>query len=332
MKVLIVTHAVPGSTYGNRITARRWADLIRKCGHTAHVAETSQTDMLLTDYDCLLALHARRSAGIIGQWREHCGNRPLAVCLTGTDLHLDLADPDSPGAQVARRSLQLADRIVLLEPVGSRHLSPEWQQKSVVIFQSAQPVPQKPTLASEHFVVTVPGHLRDVKDPFRTEAASRLLPQRSRILVRQLGSARQPEMADQARQREAENVRYQWLGELPHAAAMQCLAGSHLMVLASRAEGAPSSISEAVVNDVPVLATRIDASRGMLGEDYPGFFEVGQTQELANLLWRAESDENYYASLLQAVRRVAGRFQPARERQALGDLVTSLMAASPGER
>ncbi len=321
MKLLITTPAERGSTAGNRITARRWAVLLRSLGHRVCVVSSSDRDLTLADFDVLLALHASRSAGMIAAWREQCGDRPLVVCLTGTDLHGDLANPESAGGRRARRSLEWADRIVLLEPCGAQRLDMPFQQKAVVILQSAKPLKQPPPRPTGQFVVAVIGHLRDVKDPFRGEAASRCLPPQSRIQIVHMGSALQPELAGQARQLERQNPRYRWLGGLPHAAAVRLLAGSHLMVNSSRIEGAPSSISEAIVNQVPVLATRIDAACGMLGNDYPGLFGVGQTRELADLMWRAESDSAFYEDLMRALNRLAGRYRPAAERQALRDLV-----------
>jgi hypothetical protein len=42
-----------------------------------------------------------------------------------------------------------------------------------------------------------------------------------------------------------------------------------------------------------ILASRIDGNVGILGEDYPGYFDVGDTKQLAQLLTRAETCPKY---------------------------------------
>ena len=52
------------------------------------------------------------------------------------------------------------------------------------------------------------------------------------------------------------------------------------MVLSSLSEGGANVVSEAVAAGVPVLASRIDGSVGLLGRDYPGYFPVADTAAL----------------------------------------------------
>ena len=138
------------------------------------------------------------------------------------------------------------------------------------------------------------GHLRPVKDPFRTELAARLLPDSSRVKVFQLGAALRNEMAEQARAASASNRRYEWLGQRPREEALQVLSGCRLLSLTSKLEGGANVISEAVTLGVPVVSSHIAGSIGLLGEDYPGYFPFGETQALADLLWRAETDQGFY--------------------------------------
>jgi glycosyltransferase involved in cell wall biosynthesis len=76
------------------------------------------------------------------------------------------------------------------------------------------------------------------------------------------------------------------------------------MVLSSLSEGGANVMSEAVAARVPVLATRIDGSIGLLGRDYPAYFPVGDTEALARLLNRIETDA---AFLERAARDRAAR-------------------------
>jgi glycosyltransferase involved in cell wall biosynthesis len=170
------------------------------------------------------------------------------------------------------------------------------------------------------------GHLRPVKDPFRTALASRLLPDSSRLRVLHVGAALSPDMAKKARAEIAVNARYRWLGDVPRWKALRILARSRLLVLTSQMEGGANVISEAIAAGVPVLASHIAGSIGLLGDDYPGYFPVGDTQALANLLHRAETDAGFYKHLKAWCRRLRPLVRPARERQSWRRLLRELQA------
>jgi putative glycosyltransferase (TIGR04348 family) len=266
------------------------------------------------EFDAFVALHARRSSDVIETFRSVTAAKPIVVALTGTDLHGDLSG-DSVRAGTVLRSLELADKIVLLEPEGLKLLPQALHSKSFVIFQSALPVTKRESPIEGVFEVSVLGHLRDVKDPLLTARSSHLLPAESRIQIVQLGEALSPKMKQLAEEEAESNDRYRWLGAVSHQDAQQILARSRLTVLTSIHEGAPSVISEAVVNGVPILSTRIHASVGLLGADYPGLFQVDDQQQLAQLMRRAESDPSFYDLLITAVSSLLDRFSPELEEQ-----------------
>jgi glycosyltransferase involved in cell wall biosynthesis len=174
------------------------------------------------------------------------------------------------------------------------------------------------------FDVCVLGHLREVKDPFRTALASRLLPASSRLRVRHAGKALSQDMEEAARAEVNANPRYHWLGELQRWRARQVLARSHLLVLSSVMEGGANVISEALAVPVPVLASRISGSIGLLGQDYPGYFPVGDTQALAQLLDKAERDAGFYRELDDWCRGLAPLVHPDRERESWRRLLDDL--------
>ena len=68
-------------------------------------------------------------------------------------------------------------------------------------------------------------------------------------------------------------------------------------VSSSRHEGGANAVSEALALGVPVLATAIPGSIGLLGEELPGLYPVGDARRLADLLLRAETDPAFLASL-----------------------------------
>ncbi|MFO0876824.1 MAG: selenoneine biosynthesis selenosugar synthase SenB [Gemmataceae bacterium] len=311
MRIGIVTPAPAGSLVGNRITALRWQTLLTRAGYSVEV----NTQLDHPAPDVLIALHARKSARTIAEFTGLFPDRPCVLVLTGTDLYEDIhRDPE------AARSLELAHRLVVLQPYAINEVPPALRTRVRVIFQSVEPI-DLPRLPGDGFTVCVLGHLRPVKDPFRTALAARLLPSHSRIRVLHVGEALTPEMASQAREEERVNRRYHWLGGLPRTEALKHLASSDLFSLTSWMEGGANAVSEAVVLDVPVISSSISGSTGLLGADYPGLFPAGDTEALARLLYQAEIDASFLQSLRQRGRQVNALFSPQEEQKRLEALL-----------
>lgn len=134
--------------------------------------------------------------------------------------------------------------------------------------------------------------------------------------------SRQAELKAQAEMRI--NPRYCWLGAQPAWRVRRVLERSRLFILSSRMEGGANALGEAIVSDTPVLASRIPGSSGILGEDYPGYFKVGDTRELARLMARAETDRAFLEDLRDRCRHLVGLFDPAREEMEWAELIDEL--------
>ena len=312
MRIQIVTPAPPGSRHGNRNTALRWAAHLRALGHRVAV----DTAWRGAPADALIALHARRSHAAVAAWKKACPGRALVLVLTGTDLYRDIrGDPD------AKASLELADRLVVLQSEGLRELRSSLRDKAGVIHQSVPPL-RRLAPPRDHFLVTVIGHLREEKEPFCAARALAHL-REGGVRVIQLGKALSDAMASEARRFMKRDKRYRWLGELPHGAAMRWLARSHAMVISSRMEGGAHVVSEAIAAGVPVLASRISGNVGLLGDDYPGYFPVGDDRALARLIERAH-DQRFLKLLEQHVKSRRALVRPAAERRALRALIAAI--------
>lgn len=318
--VCIACPAPRGSHKGNRVTAERWAMLLRRIGHSVVIAEEWRGQRC----DVLIALHARKSAASIARFRREYPEGALVVALTGTDLYRDLALRPA-----TRRSLDLASRVVALQPSALHELVGSVSAKTRVIYQSAVPPAAHVPLRATAFEVCVVGHLRAVKDPWRASLAARTLPGSSRVRVLHAGAAPTPAIARRARTEERKNPRYKWLGDLSRGQVLKVIARSRLLVLSSRMEGGANVVSEAVVAGTPILASRIPGSVGLLGEDYPGFFEAGDTNGLAALLHRAETEPAFLEELAARCARLAPLFAPERERAAWETLLDELLDRRP---
>lgn len=315
MLIRMVCPAPPGSLYGNRVTALRWTGILRSLGHRVSIA----ADYNGQSCDLLIALHARKSAGAVFKFRKKYPGLPVIVALTGTDLYRDLRLYRTPG-----RVLDTADRIVALHSLAVAQLAPSARDKVRVIYQSAEPTPSVGKPARRFFDICVVGHLRYVKDPLRTAYAVRHLPPTSRIRIFHAGAAMEAPVARMAAAEQARNPRYHWLGQLSRLRTRRLIARSRLLVLSSRMEGGANVISEAVVDTTPVIASRIPGSVGLLGDDYSGYFPVGDTESLMKLLLRTEKDAEFYARLQQQCTSLAPLFRPQEEskrwRRLLGGL------------
>jgi len=315
VKIVVVTPAPPGSHHGNRTTADRWARILSELGHEVVVAQEWTSEPC----DLLIALHARRSFPSVERFRRLQSDTPLVVALTGTDLYADLAtNPE------VRTALELASRLVALQPLAADELPPHLRARLRVIYQSAEAPSQADSPEEGCFQVCVLAHLRAVKDPLLTAFAVRGLPESSRIRVVHAGAAMGPDMAEAAQAEQGRNPRYLWLGNLPRPEALQLLARSHLLALTSKLEGGANVVSEALAVSVPVVSSRIAGSIGLLGENYPGYFPVGDAEALQELLLRAESDLAFYGELKQRCTRLKSLVDPAHERQSWASLVAEL--------
>ncbi len=318
MKIQLITPTPPSRT-GNWVTAQRWAKILRRLGHRT----TIRQDFEAGDDDLLIALHARRSFSAIEAFRRHYPARLLWVCLTGTDIYGDLRAPPGKSLEdrqhIARRreqidlALRWADRLILLQPKARETLPQELWPKARVILQSASAPQVRVPKIRRWFQACVVGHLRPVKDPFCTAFAARHLPAESRLRVVHAGGALSDDMERQAQREMESNPRYLWLGNRPPRRIRRLMAQSHLMVLSSHMEGGSSALSEALVAHLPVLSTAIEGVLGVLGDDHPGYFAVGDTAALAELLWRCETDAVFLEELRQRSRQLAPAFHIDRE-------------------
>jgi putative glycosyltransferase (TIGR04348 family) len=294
--------------------------MLRSLGHRVELV-TRYDD---TRSDLMIALHAWRSADSVRAWRARYPRAPLIVGLGGTDIYrFQQSDPD-----VTLGSMRTADMLVGLHDLVSDAIPEELHAKLRVIYQSVPPLPRRLPPLRDVFEVLVVGHLREEKDPLRAAQASRLLPAASRIRVAHFGMAHGAEWSAAAQIEMAENPRYHWRGEVPGWAVRRAMARAPVMVLSSIMEGGANVVSEALVASVPILASRIDGSIGLLGREYPGYFPVGDTEALAALLHRAETDDAFINELRRQCAARALLFTPAREQQAWHDALQELTGAA----
>jgi glycosyltransferase involved in cell wall biosynthesis len=213
---------------------------------------------------------------------------------------------------------------VVLQELGLEAVPESARAKVRVIYQSADRSFPPPQREESCFQVCVLAHLRTVKDPLRPAYAVRELPPSSRIRVKHAGAVLDPDFGRQVEAEQRTNPRYQWLGPLSHENSLDLLARSHVLLLTSKLEGGANVVSEAIAVGTPVISSFISGSVGILGTDYPGYFPVGDSAALRELLQRAESDDGFYRDLQRRVARLHPLVNVAREREAWASLLKEL--------
>jgi putative glycosyltransferase (TIGR04348 family) len=320
LRIGIVTPAPPRTQYGNRITALRWARLLRALGDRVEIALSYEGQ----DWDVLLGLHARRSHASMIRFSRERPAHPVILAWTGTDLYQDLQT-----SAEARESMTLASGMIVLQPEALKSLPESVRHKAQVVHQSVT----LPRLAAEaatdpqrftrraRFDVMVVGHIREVKDSMRTALASRLLPASSRVRILHCGAVMEEPYVRQVEEEQAVNPRYRWLGEVPRWRVLRRLAQSQLFVHTSRLEGGANALGEALATGTPVLASDIPGNVGLLSDDYRGLFPYGDTRALAGLIERAEADHVFLMDLRQRCLVQQPLFTVEHERQALASVL-----------
>ena len=237
------------------------------------------------DEALMIALHARR---------------PMIVALTG------------------------ADRLIVLNELGIRSLPHALQAKARAVLQSCSAW-RRLDKTSKHLRAVMVGHLRAEKSPGTSFEAARMLSSRPDILLDHVGAALGPHLGLEAAELMRACLQYRWLGGLPHASARRRIQGAHVLVHPSCMEGGAHVVIEAVRSGTPVLASRIDGNVGLLGEDYAGYFRVGDAAGLSSLLQRVRDEPALLTRLQEQCAERAALFDPAREADCLRGVVRELL-------
>jgi putative glycosyltransferase (TIGR04348 family) len=310
-RIAIITPALAEANNGNWQTAKRWSLFLDKT-FEIEVSKTLDTNLVL--FDAIIGLHARRSAAAIKEFSKT--NKPIAVVLTGTDLY-----GDTPDHIEVRESLELAQRIVVLQDDALKLVPQQFKNKTEVIYQSAD-VRKPGPFRQRTFDVAFVGHLRAVKDPMTVLRAMQLIdvPQ-----IRLIHIGKTDEYEQEFSRAISMDARIASKGPLPHNKTRQILGKCRLMVISSIMEGGANVVIEALTNETPVLASRMSGNIGMLGSDYPGYFEVGDHQGLANLIKRCVEDRSFLDLLCKYGAQRSSRFYPATEKHAVLQLAHKLL-------
>ena len=132
MNILITAPALSGRGRGNRVTAARWGGIFVELGHQV----SFDNEYNGQDCDLLVAFHAICGTDSIAAFRDAYPDRPVIVVLTGTDTYGLGEMFDEAGQQAARRSIEMATRVVAFHGLAFELVPKALRDKGVVISQS----------------------------------------------------------------------------------------------------------------------------------------------------------------------------------------------------
>lgn len=312
MKIGIFYPESEANSSGNQITASRWAGFLEELGHDIEL----DTKYEGGSFHLAICLNVLKTADIASAIRHSCPSAVLCIAITGTDLHSNSQDQSKSIA-----TLKKADAIIAINPASIEILPNDLREKTQLIYQSAIKADQRPPAKDQNFNVLMLSHLRPEKDPLRLIEALKLLPKELPIRVKHYGAGLDKELAEVATKETQENFRYEWLGEIPYEDALLEISAADLLVLTSKVEGAPSVLSEALVADIPIVASDIPSMKGLLGAGYPGLFQVGDSKSLAQVLQKTVENAAFYQSLRMLTAGLSPKFQPIAELRAWRDFL-----------
>ena len=306
---------------GNSVTADRTESILSKAGFEVRVEGGSHHG---EDARCLVALNARRSAGVVAEFdRVHPG-RQIIVVVTGSDInHPQMEDECSD----TRKTMARADALVMLHETDLEALPAELRKKAECIFPSVKlpdGIKHRPW-DGDRFEVIMAGNLRAVKNPQLAVEGALLLAEDSPVFISSYGDA-PVELAAEMTLASEQAGHFQWCGKVDHDSLMEKMARAHLLLNTSNLEGGANAICEAVTMGLPVVASDIRGNVGMLGRDYPGLFPSGDACAMVSLLRRCAEDAGFYRDLKSAVEQRASLFDFATESEAWVKLVRARLA------
>jgi putative glycosyltransferase (TIGR04348 family) len=295
------------SAKGNTVSVRRIGGILRELGYAARESHGWDGEPA----EILISLHATRGAEAVRRYREAHPDGKVVVVFTGTDLYQSLLGPSPEG----EACLAAADRLVVSQEGSLRSVPEKFRGKARVVPQSVEldiPDP-RPEREPGVFDIVVVGHLRAVKDPFMTVRVMHERPDWREVRVWQLGEELEEGFAKQARQWERREPRFRWLGGVPRREVIEWLCRAAVMVNSSEMEGGSNAVAEAMMVGTPVVASRVEGNVGMLGEDYEGYFEPGDAEDLAARLQDLRGFGPAWENLRRQVTQRSQLFQRDRE-------------------
>lgn len=318
MKLLFLDPALANRTSGNQTTSLRISEYWQSLGHEVQSVSVRGTPLerehlkdLIRTSDLILALHSGHCHEVLELWREMGKPIPLIFLVSGTDLFEPLLNTRTFSADFIS-ACEDAHSIVTFAQGFDRLFSSFgkecWAEKNQTIFQGASPVSWKMADHDPRHAVVI-GHLRFIKDPWISVRALEILQSSLRAVgpgfqIQHFGTSLDPGTEEEIRnaQKRFPGPDWKWesRGAVTGKEIRAVMSSAPLLIQPSIHEGGANVVGEFLVSGLPIIASNAPGNVGLLGEDWPGLFGVGDDQGLADLLQQWLESEEFRKRLFVA--------------------------------
>ncbi len=321
---------------GNATDARRLARGLRAEGALVRALATGEPGFgrrlrrILREFrpDVVHAFHARKGGA---PYADVAGpeDPPLVVTLTGTEIHLDLADPAD--ARAVRRTLERSCLVLshgrALAAAAEREV-PAIRGRTVIVPRAVELPPADPRfdlrraagLPPDALVFLLPCGLRRVKDPlFALAPLARLRRRFPAVAFVHAGHSLDPSLRSAVAAAARGSPWIRSLGEVPHGRMGSLLAGADVVLNTSLSEGLSNAVLEAMAAGRPVLASDIPSNREIVRHGRTGLlYAPGSERSFLRAAARLAGDPAFRRRLGRAGRAgVAGLVDGREEARAV---------------
>ena len=288
MKFLILFPDNKKAVTGNFCSALQYQIILQDLGHRVELANR----YIEQDAEVLIAINADKNNSHIRKFNSDNPQSKIILILSGTDIYPE------PSAK-AIDSMEVGNVLVLLQSHGIDQVPPIYRNKSTIIYQSIEKlsVDSGRSKSDSEFRVVLISNIRSVKDPLIASRACRLISPASKLKITHVGYCLDEGLGLELTQENKSNIRYEWVGGLSRLEAMTILSESHVLLITSQHEGAGRVVGEAIQLGVPIVSTNNLGVTGILGDDYEGYYPVGDAKALSDILTKAEEDKEFLAQL-----------------------------------
>lgn len=287
MNILLAIPFEIGGLRGNSTAARRLVAGFQRNGHIVSVLgppDVLEENSVLSQIESfrpevVLVLHAWRCAAVAPAMKRITGI-PVVTSMRGTDLN-EMLD-DSATRLVISEVLATSAAIVVFHHRGKERLGSYdrlWAEKARIIPNGVD-LPESNVdyrhrlgIPRSAFVFVAVSGLREVKRPLWPIAGiDKLRSKHSNLVWLHAGPSVEKDITEELRDLMAKHAWLHHVDKVPHEEMASFLRAGDVFLSASRSEGMPHAVREAMLAGLPVLLSDIEGHRNMARAEHEALF------------------------------------------------------------
>lgn len=300
---------------GNFCSALQYERILESLGNNVELINKYDNQ----EAEVLIAINADKNNSDIRKFHTDNPKSKIILILSGTDIY------PFPSNR-AIDSMEISNVLVLLQSQAFNQVPEKYRKKSSVIHQSIErlKLDSQALKSDSEFKVVLISNIRPVKDPLIAPRACQMIPASSKLKITHVGYCLDSKFEDLLFKESKNNDRYEWIGGRSVLETRTILSQSDLLLITSQHEGAGRVVGEAVQLEVPIISTNNDGVMGVLGEEYEGYYPVGDVEALTALLIKAEKDKSFLEHLNLQCKNKKTLFSVEEETKSWSDIINDL--------